>query len=332
MPERPQRNIGLELVRATEAAATVAAQHNDRGDRARANDAAAQALRTILSSLDLEGVIVAGEGEPPQATALYHGEKVGNGQAPLLDIAVDPIEGIPERALTRGDTLSLCAAAERGSMWDPGPAKFLQLIATGAAARDVIDLSESPRTNLSRIAGALKCGIKDLNVFVMDLPRHEQLIRDIRAAGARVKLHQGGLVTGAVLAAMPGTDVDVMMSTTLASDIVLAAAAVKTLGGGVHVRRAPQSDDEAAAIRAVGARVDEILDLNHLIASQDVFFAATGITDGSLLRGVRFGHDGVQTESLVLRAKTGSVRFMRTNVQASKVARISAIDYDGSGG
>lgn len=332
MSERPQRNIGLELVRATEAAATVAAQHNDRGDRMRANDAAAQALHTILSSLDLDGIVVAGEGEQGAAKALYHGESVGNGHAPLLDIAVDPIEGIPERALTRGDTLSLCAAAERGSMWDPGPARFLQLIATGAAAKDAIDLSASPRTNLSRIAAALKCKIKDLNVFVMDLPRHEKLIHNIRSAGARVKLHQGGLVTGAVLAALPGTDVDVMMSTTLASDIVLAAAAVKALGGGVQVRRAPQTDDESAAIRASGARIDEILELDHLIASQDVHFAATGITDGSLLRGVRFGHDGVQTESLVLRAKTGSVRFMRTTVQAAKVARISEIDYDGSGG
>ena len=332
MPERPQRNLALELVRATESAAMVAARHMDLGEREAANPVAAAAMRLVLQTLEMDGVIVVGEGEKGITPLLYHGEIIGSGRPPAVDVAVDPIEGTPARALGRPNTLSLVALAERWSMWDPGPSVYVEEIVVGRAARDAIDLCLGPTDNLQRIATALNCRVKDLTAFVLDKSRHEGLVRELRATGARIKLNPGGFIVGAILAAMPGTGVDVMISIGRASEAVLAAAAVKALGGALQIRRAPQSEEEQARVQAaLGPNVSDILTENDVCKSEDVFFAATGITDGSLLRGVQFGRDGVTTESVVMRARSGTLRYVRAIHQLDKLMRFSQIDYTGEG-
>lgn len=331
MPERPQRNLSLELVRATEAAALIAAHYRDSGDFNSANAAAAHAMRLVLQTIDMDGVIIIGEGEKHNTPILFHGEMVGTGHPPAVDVAADPIEGTPIRSLGRPNTLALAALAERWSLWDPGPSIYVDEIVVGSAARDALDLNLSPTENLRRIAEALKCNVKDLNVFVLDKPRHEQLICELNEAGARVKINSGGFIVGAILAAMPGTGVDVMMSIGRASEAVLAACAVKAVDGGMQIRRAPQSEEEMTRVQAaMGKRAAEILTGADLCKSDDVFFAATGITDGTLLHGVDFQRDGVTTESLVMRARSGTIRYIRAIHQLDKLMRFSQIDYTGA--
>lgn len=331
MPERPQRNLSLELVRATESAAMIAARHRDLGKWDSANAAAASAMRLVLQTIDMDGVITVGEGEKHSAPLLFHGEMVGTGHPPAVDIAADPIEGAPERSLGRPNTLALAALAERWSLWDSGPSVYVDEIVVGSAAREVIDLNLSPTENLQRIAEALKCQVNDLNVFVLDKPRHENLMRELNEAGARVKINSGGFIVGAMLAAMPGTGVDVMMSIGRASEAVLAACAVKAVDGGMQIRRAPQSEEEMQRVQAVmGKRANQILTGAELCKSDDVFFAATGITDGALLHGVDFQRDGVTTESLVMRARSGTIRYVRAIHQMNKLMGFSQVDYTGS--
>ncbi len=330
MPERPQRNLSLELVRATEAAALVAARHRDLGKFDSANAAASNAMRLVLQTIDMDGVIVVGEGEKHSTPILFHGEMVGTGHPPAVDVAVDPIEGAPIRSLGRPNTLALAALAERWSMWDPGPSIYVDEIVVGAQARDAIDLNLNPAENLERIAEALKCKVKDLSVFVLDKPRHEKLIHELNETGAHVKVNSGGFIVGAMLAAMPGTGVDVMMSIGRASEAVLAACAVKAVDGGIQIRRAPQSDDEMNRVQsAMGKRALQILTGADLCKSDDVFFAATGVTDGALLHGVDFQRDGVTTESLVMRARSGTIRYVRAIHQLGKLMQFSQIDYTG---
>lgn len=330
MSERPQRNLSLELVRATEAAALVAARHRDIGKRNSANSAAANAMRLVLQTIDMDGVIVVGEGEKYGAPILFHGEMVGTGHPPAVDMAVDPIEGTAARSLGRPNTLALAALAERWSLWDPGPSLYVDEIIVGSAAREAIDLNLSPTENLHRIAEALKCNVSDLTVFVLDKPRHEPLIHEMNEAGVRVKINAGGFIVGAMLAAMPGTGVDVMMSIGHASESVLAACAVKALDGGMQIRRAPQTLEEEARVQAaLGKRAGQILTEADICKSEDVFLAATGITDGSLLHGVEFQRDGVTTESLVMRARSGTIRYVRAIHRLDKLMRFSQIDYTG---
>jgi fructose-1,6-bisphosphatase II len=331
MSERPQRNLSLELARATEAAALVAARHRDNGKWDTANAAAANAMRLVLQTIDMDGVITVGEGEKHSAPILFHGEMVGTGHPPAVDVAVDPIEGTPARSLGRPNTLALAALAERWSLWDPGPSLYVEQIVTGSAAREAIDLNLSPTENLHRIAVALNCRVNDLNVFVLDKPRHEKLIRELNEAGARVKINSGGFIVGAMLAAMPGAGVDVMMSIGRASESVLAACAVKALDGGMQIRRAPQSEDEAKRVQsALGKRAAQILTGAEVCKSDDVFLAATGITDGGLLRGVDFQREGVTTESLVMRARSGTIRYVRAIHRLDKLMQFSQIDYMGN--
>ena len=330
MSERPQRNLSLELVRATEAAALVAARHRDLRKWDTANSAAANAMRLVLQTIDMDGVIVVGEGEKHSAPVLFHGEMVGTGHPPAVDVAVDPIEGAPARSLGRPNTLALAALAERWSLWDPGPSLYADEIVVGSAAREAIDLNLSPTENLYRIAEALKCKVSDLTIFVLDKPRHENLIRELNVAGARVKINSGGFIVGAILAAMPGTGVDVMMSIGRASEAVLTACAVKAVDGGMQIRRAPQSAEEMGRVQAaLGKRASQILTEVDVCKSEDVFLAATGITDGSLLHGVEFQRDGVMTESLVMRARSGTIRYVRAIHRMDKLMQFSQIDYTG---
>lgn len=332
MAERPQRNLALELVRATEAAAMVAARRLGLEERERANVAAVGAMRLVLQTIEMDGVVVVGEGEKEIAPRLYHGEIIGTGRPPAVDLAVDPIEGTPSRALGRPHTLSLAALSERWSMWDPGPSLYVEGIATGRAAREAIDLRLGPAGNLARIAEALRCRVKDLNIFVLDKPRHAALVREIQAAGARVQAHPGGFVAGGILAAASDTGVDAMMSVGRAPEAVLAAAAVRGLGGALQIRRAPQGQEERARVEAVlGPAVVEILTDRDLIRSEDVFFAATGITEGSLLSGVRCERDGITTESFVTHARSGTVRYIRAVHRLEQLMRFSQIDYTDKG-
>ena len=330
MSERPQRNLSLELVRATESAALVAARHRDLGKWDFANSAAANAMRLVLQTIDMDGVIIVGEGEKHSTPVLFHGEMVGTGHPPAVDMAVDPIEGTPARSLGRPNTLALVALAERWTLWDPGPSLYVEEIVVGSMAREAIDLNLSPSENLYRIAEALNCKVSDLTVFVLDKPRHENLIRELDETGARVKINSGGFIVGAMLAAMPGTGVDVMMSIGRASESVLAACAVKAVDGGMQIRRAPQTEEEDVRVQAaLGKRAGQILTESDICKSEDVFLAATGITDGQLLRGVEFQHDGVTTESLVMRARSGTIRYVRAIHRLDKLMQFSQIDYTG---
>ena len=330
MSERPQRNLSLELVRATEAAALVAARHRDLGKWDSANSAAANAMRLILQTIDMDGVIIVGEGEKQNAPILFHGEMVGTGYPPAVDVAVDPIEGTSERSLGRPNTLALVALAERWSLWDPGPSVYVDEIVVGSRAREAIDLNLSPIGNVYRIAEALNCKVSDLTVFVLDKPRHENLIRELNESGARLKINSGGFIVGAMLAAIPGTGVDVMMSIGHASESVLAACAVKAVDGGMQIRRAPQSAEEMSRVQAaLGKRANQILTEADICKSEDVFLAATGITDGGLLHGVKFQRDGVITESLVMRARSGTIRYVRAIHRLDKLMQFSQIDFIG---
>lgn len=327
MSDRPERNLAMELVRVTEAAALAAGRWMGRGQKADGDRAAVEAMRLILGTVEMDGVIVIGEGEKDQAPMLYNGEPVGNGRPPSVDVAVDPVEGTNLLALGRPNAISVIALAERRSMWNPGPSLYMDKLVVGKQARDVIDINCSSEENLRRVAAALGRPIHELTVFVLDKPRHVELIRQIREAGARVTLQTDGDVAGALLACMPNSGVDGLMGIGGTPEGVIAAAAVKALGGAMQGRRAPQSEAEKERVAALSETWEEVLTQDDLVRSEDVFFAATGITDGALLRGVHYTGDGASTDSIVIRGKTGTVRTIRAEHRWDKLKRISQIPY-----
>ncbi|NOX62760.1 MAG: class II fructose-bisphosphatase [Chloroflexi bacterium] len=329
MSERPQRNLSIELMRVTEAAALAAAQYMGTGDRKAGDQAAVDAMRAVLSTVEIDGVIVIGEGEKDDAPMLYNGEKIGTGSPPAVDVAVDPVEGTRLLALGRANAISCIAVAERWSMWNPGPSFYADKLVVDKRARDVIDIRYSVADNLNHIAVALGRPISELTVFVLDKPRHEQLVREIRATGARITLQSDGDVVGALLAATPGSGVDVMMGVGGTPEAVIAAAAVKALGGAIQVRRSPQSEDELQRVMAAaGDDWDAVLTEDDLIRAEDAFFAATGITDGPLLEGVHYDREGgVTTHSMVMRAKTGTVRYIKAVHQLERLMQFSQVEY-----
>ncbi len=309
------RSMGMELVRVTEAAALACAPHMGRGDKTAADAAATDAMRAVLARVDMDGVVVIGEGEKDQAPQLYNGERVGTGKGPALDLAVDPLEGTRLLAGGRTNAVAVIAAAPKGSLWDPGASFYMDKIVVGADAREAIDLRRAPGENLRAIAEALGRPVHSLTVFVLDKPRHEGLIRAIRGAGARVSLHTDGDVMGALLAVVPETGVDVLMGTGGTPEGVIAAVAVKAMGGGMQGRRDPQLPQERASLAAgeEAGDVGRILELHDLVAGEDAFFSVTAVTDSPFLEGVRYDtrHNGVTTESLTIRAGSGSVRYVR---------------------
>ncbi len=313
MGEHINRNLAMELVRVTEAAAISAARHMGRGDKIAGDRAAVDAMRAVLQTIEMDGVVVIGEGEKDEAPMLYNGERVGTGAGPQTDVAVDPVEGTRLLALGRPNAIAVIAVAERGSFWDPAGSLYMNKIVVEARARDAIDIRKTPTENLHAIAEALQRPVRDLTVFVLDKPRHQALIAEIRQAGARIMLQTDGDVMGALMAAIPGTGVDVLMGIGGTPEGVIAAAAVKALGGGMQGMRAPQKDYERQRLEAMlGNRLDEVLTLDDLVQSEDAFFAATGITDGPFLKGVHFDEAaGVTTHSIVIRAISGSIRFVK---------------------
>lgn len=312
MKMKPDRNLAMEMVRITESAAISAARYMGTGDKIAGDQAAVDAMRSVLKSVNIKGTVVIGEGEKDEAPMLYNGEKVGNGNGPEVDVAVDPVEGTNLLAYGRPNSIAVIAMAEAGAMWDPGNSYYMNKLVVEKKAKHVIDITKSVTYNIEAIAKALDRPVRDLTVFVLDKPRHKAMIEEIRNTGARITLHTDGDVLGALMAATPGTGVDVLMGIGGTPEGVIAAAAVKALGGGMQGVRSPQYDNERETLIKDGVNIDEVLDLNDLIKSEDAFFAATGITEGGFLEGVHFDRkSGVTTNSIVIRALTGSVRYIK---------------------
>ena len=324
------RNLALDLVRVTEAAALAAGRWVGRGEKELGDQAAVEAMRHILGSIDMDGVVVIGEGAKDEAPMLADGERVGTGRGPAVDVAVDPVEGTSLLAYGRPDSIAVIGLAPRGTMWSPGPAYYMQKLVVGRdahAAVSRLSLDAPLGETLAAIAEAKRRRVEDLAVFVLDKPRHVQLIAELRAAGARVLLRTDGDVAGALLAATPDSGVDALMGVGGTPEGVIAACAIVALGGAMFARLAPQRDDERRALAEAGTDVARVLTERDLVASDNVFFAATGITDGVLLDGVRYTAGGAVTTSLVLRGRTGTVRRVRAEHRWDRLAPLSPVAY-----
>jgi fructose-1,6-bisphosphatase II len=327
MAQAPERNLALELVRTTEAAAMAASRWMGRGDKNGADGAAVEAMRTILSSVPMDGIVVIGEGEKDEAPMLYNGERVGDGTAPLVDVAVDPIDGTTLTSLGRGNALSVIAVADRGSMFNPGPCVYMEKIAVGPEAAGSIDITASATQNLRWIAKAKRESVRDLTVVILDRDRHADLIAEVRSTGARIRLISDGDIFGAIATAWPDAGCDVLFGVGGTPEGVVAAAALKAMGGEIQGKLWPRNDAERTAAIEQGYDLDQVLTTNDLVQGDNAFFAATGVTDGELLRGVRFDAQGATTQSLVMRARSGTVRTINARHRLDKLRDISVIDY-----
>lgn len=328
MIEGIDRNLALELVRVTEAAALMAGRWMGRGDKNAADQAAVDAMRSVLDTIQMDGKVVIGEGTKDEAPMLYIGEHVGCAQFPKVDIAVDPIDGTRLVANGMPNSIVVMAVAERGSMLAWQDVAYMDKIAVGPGATGVININADVATNLTKVAAALGRQVGDLTVVILDRPRHEDLIRNVRTAGARIRLITDGDVAGAVMAAMPGTGLDVMMGIGGAPEAVVAAAALKCIGGDMQCKLWPRNDHERSVVREQGIDVDRVLGLDDLVASDNVFFVATGISDGELLRGVHYTGNNATTQSVVMRSKTGTIRTIDTTHGVAKLRGFKAYPFD----
>lgn len=324
---RPTRNLALELVRVTEAAALAAGRYMGRGDKIAADQAAVNAMRLVLNSIQMDGIVVIGEGEKDEAPMLFNGEKLGTGEEPQVDIAVDPIDGTRPMAYGLPGAISTVALAPRGSMFNPGPIVYMHKIAVGPEARGSIDINAPVGVNLRNIARAKGVDVDDLVVVILDRPRHEQLIADVRRCGARISLIHDGDVAGAMQTADPESLTDVYMGIGGTPEGVLAACALRATGGEIQGKLYPRNDDDYKRGRDAGYDFDKVLMIEDLVSSEDVFFAATGLTGGELLKGVTYFADGAHTESLVMRGLTGTVRRITATHSLKKLDLVSSIQY-----
>jgi fructose-1,6-bisphosphatase II len=323
----PDRNLALELVRVTEAAAMGAGRWIGRGDKESADQAAVDAMRLMLDTVQMDGVVVIGEGEKDEAPMLYNGEPVGSGSGPAVDVAVDPLEGTRLTSLGQPNAISVIALAERGTMFFPGAAVYMDKIACGPEAADAIDIDATPAENVARVAEAKGMTPRDVSVVVLERPRHEQLIAGLREAGARVILIRDGDVAPAIAAAHGGTTVDLLMGVGGTPEGVISAAAIKCLGGALQGRLWPRDDDERQALVDAGLDPDKVLTTDDLVAGEEVFVAATGVTTGALLKGVRYRKDGAVTDSMVMRSRSGTVRHIEAEHAFEKLSRFAAVEY-----
>ena len=327
MPTIPDRNLALELVRVTEAAALGAGRWVGRGDKIAADQAAVDGMRAVLDTVAMAGVVVIGEGEKDEAPMLYNGEPVGNGQGPEVDVAVDPLEGTRLTATGQPNAIAVIAVAERGTMFFPGAAVYMDKIAAGADVADAIDLDASPEENVRAAAGAKGVKPSEISVVVLDRDRNGELIAGLREVGARVVLITDGDVAPAIAAANPRRPVDLMMGIGGTPEGVIAAAAVKALGGAVQGRLWPRTDDEREAIVDAGLDPDRKLTTNDLVGGDNLFVAATGVTDGALLDGVKYTRHGAETDSIVIRSRSGTVRRVQAWHELDKLTRFSGREY-----
>jgi fructose-1,6-bisphosphatase II len=323
----PDRNLAMELVRVTEAAALAASRWMGRGDKEGADGAAVDAMRVVLGSVPMDGIVVIGEGEKDEAPMLYNGERIGDGTPPETDIAVDPIDGTTLTALGRGNALAVIAVSERGTMFDPGPCVYMEKIAVGPEARGSIDLTRSVTENLASIAEAKRTTVRDLTVVILDRPRHAELLAEVRASGARVRLIPDGDVAGAISTAWPDSGADVLLGIGGTPEGVISAAALKCMGGEQQGRLWPRDDQERQAAVDAGYDLAQVLTLDDMVRGDNCFFAATGITDGELLRGVHYDGRGATTQSLVMRSKSGTVRRIDARHRLNKLAEYSSIEF-----
>ena len=325
--QAPDRNLALDLVRVTEAAAMAAARWAGRGDKIAADQAAVDAMRIMLDSVHMSGVVVIGEGEKDEAPMLFNGEEVGDGNGPEVDVAVDPLEGTRLTALGQPNAIAVIAVAERGTMFFPGAAVYMEKIATGPEAIDAIDIAVSPTENVQRVAEAKGIAVRDVTVVVLERDRHEALIAELREAGARVNLIRDGDVAPAIAAAQAGTGVDLLMGIGGTPEGVISAAALKCVAGGIQGRLWPRDEDERRKLEEAGLDPQRVLHTDDLVAGEDVFVAATGVTTGALLRGARRERGRVITDSIVMRSRSGTVRRIEGQHQPEKLARYSGIEY-----
>jgi len=322
-----ERNLAMELVRVTEIAAMNAARWMGRGDKNAADDAAVRGMRAAMQSVDMDGVVVIGEGEKDEAPMLYFGEKVGNGNPPAVDIGVDPLEGTRLTSLGLNNALSVLALAERGSMFGIREIVYMNKIAVGPEAAGSIDILASPSQNLRWIAKAKRCAVSDLTVCILDRDRHEGLIAEVRRAGARIKLIPDGDVSGGISPAVGETGVDVLMGVGGATEAVLTAAALRCLKGEIQCTLWPRNDEERKTAEANGYDLSKVYTTEDLVGKGDVFFAATGVTDGEMLKGVRFFGGGATTNSIVMRSHSGTVRWVTARHDFEQMRKVG----EGSG-
>jgi fructose-1,6-bisphosphatase II len=323
----PDRNLALELVRVTEAAALGCARWVGRGDKEAADQAAVDAMRAMLDTVAMDGVVVIGEGEKDKAPMLFNGEEIGNGEPPEVDVAVDPLEGTRLTSVGQPNAISVIAVAERRTMFFPGAAVYMDKIAVGPEIGEVIDIDDSPSENVDRAAKAKGVKPSEIAVVVLDRERNQPLIDELREVGAKVNLITDGDVAPAIAAARPGTGVDMMMGIGGTPEGVIAAAAVKCLGGAVQGRLWPRDDEERQKLLDAGYEPDRVLTTDDLVGSDNVFVAATGVTDGALLRGVRFTRDGAVTDSIVMRSRSGTVRRVEAHHVLEKLSKLSGREY-----
>src|SRR5512142_1675214 len=323
----PTRNLALELVRVTEAAALACGRFMGRGDKEGADGAAVNAMRLVLQTVDMDGVVVIGEGEKDNAPMLYNGERVGNGSAPEVDVAVDPIDGTRPLAFGRTGSVATVAIAPRGAMFNPGPFVYMNKLAVGPEARGVINIEKSITENLHAIAKAKGKDVEDLTTVILDRDRHKDMIAEIRRCGARIRLIPDGDVAGALMTAWPDSGVDVLLGIGGTPEGVIAACALRAMGGEIQGKLYARDEDELRRGREAGYDFDKVLTMNDLVSSEDVFFAATGITDGELLKGVRYFGNGASTDSLVVRGLTGTVRQITAQHRIDKLRQFAAVKY-----
>jgi fructose-1,6-bisphosphatase II len=325
--QNPDRNLAMELMRATEAAALAGGRWMGRGDKNAADGAAVEAMRVVLNTVAMDGIVVIGEGEKDEAPMLFNGEEIGDGSAPAMDIAVDPIDGTTLTSLGRPGAISVIALSERGTMFNPGPCVYMEKIAAGPAAADAIDLNAPIKANLHAVAKALGERVSDVTAVILDRERHEGIIRECREAGARIRLIPDGDVAGAISVAWRNSGTDVLFGVGGTPEGVIAACALKCLGGSIQGRLWPRNDEERRGALDMGYDLDKVLMIDDLVSGDDVFFAATGISDGELIQGVRYWGDGASTQSLVMRSKSGTIRIVSATHKWTKLMAYSAVRW-----
>lgn len=327
----PDRNIAMELVRTTEAAALAAARWMGRGNKNGADAAAVDAMRLMLDTVSMDGVIVIGEGEKDEAPMLYNGERVGNGKGPQVDVAVDPIDGTRLLSLGRPGALAVVAVAPRGSLYNPHDIFYMEKIAVGPEARGKIDLAAPIAWNIEQVAKAKSLTVDEVTVVILDRDRNTPIADEVRAAGARISFITDGDVAGAVSAAMANTGQDILLGIGGSPEGVVAAAALKCLGGDIQCRLWARDDHDLDVARERGLDMEKVLTIDDLVSSDDVFFAATGVTTGDLLRGVEYTAGGATSESLVMRSRSGTIRKIQTEHHWRKLQEISGNRYSPPG-
>ncbi len=327
-PEAPDRNLALELVRVTEAGAMATGRWVGRGDKNGADGAAVRAMRTLISTVSMNGVVVIGEGEKDEAPMLFNGERVGDGSGPECDVAVDPVDGTTLTAKGAGGAVSVLAVAERGAMFDPSAVFYMDKLATGPEASEFVDIDAPPAVNVRRVAKAKGGTPEDVTVVILDRPRHADIVREVRESGARIKFIEDGDVAGAIMSVREGTGVDLLLGIGGTPEGIIAACAITCLGGTLQGKLWPKDEAERRAALDAGHDLDRVLHTDDLVRGDNVFFVATGITDGELVRGVRYRAETATTQSLVMRSRSGTIRQIDSTHRLSKLRAYSAIDFD----